>query len=152
MSTRGIRISDIKDGKCIRLRDLLLQIRHPSEFFWALLWLDGTPKENEGKYLAELQKQVNQSKNGLFLEFESLQIISEKFFQEIEITVIGSKRKENLRRYEEDREMYECCEIVIEMIDGGFWEVFSHNGELINQLEKKFQDTELLTSDYEKIR
>ena len=73
MKTKGIRISDAKDGKCIPLGKLLENIPNEKQFLWALLWLDVTPLKNEGKYLIALEKKTNQSKNGLLLTFESLQ-------------------------------------------------------------------------------
>jgi hypothetical protein len=148
MKTKGIRISDINDGKCIPLIELLETIPVEMQFFWALLWLDVTPLENEGKYIVELQKKINQSENGLITTFGSLLEISKKIFQEIDLTIIACKIKENIHRYKEDREMYETCDIVIEMIDGGFWEVFSKNVTWIDQLAKKFQKVEFLTSDF----
>jgi hypothetical protein len=39
MKTKGIRISDIKDGKCIPLSELLETIPDETQFFWAWLWL-----------------------------------------------------------------------------------------------------------------
>ncbi len=149
MKTKGIRISDIKDGKCIPLSELLENIPNEKQFFWALLWLDVTSLKNEGKHLIALEKKTNQSKNGLLLTFESLLKISKKIFQEINVTIIACKAKESLHHYKEDREMYETCDIVIEMIDGGFWEVFSKNVEWLNQLAKKFQNVEFLLSDFQ---
>jgi len=149
MKTKGIRISDIKDDKCIPLSDLLENISNEKQFFWALLWLDVTPQKNEGKYLVALQAKVNQSKNGLLITFESLIEISKKIFQEINVAIIACEIKEGLHRYKEDKEMYETCDIVLEMIDGGFWEVFSKNVKLIDQLAKKFQNIEFLTSDFQ---
>src|SRR5690242_3339399 len=140
MKTTGIRISDIKGGKCIPLSELLETIPHEMQFFWGLLWLDVTPLINEGKYLIELQTKINQSDNGLIISFDSLVEISKKIFQEIEVTIVACKKKENIRRYKEDKEMYETCDIVIEMIDGGFWEIFSKSMPfMIDQLAKKFQ-------------
>jgi hypothetical protein len=150
MKTKGIRISDIKDGKCIPLSGLLENISDEMQFLWALLWLDVTSIKNDGKYFVELQKKINQSEDGLLITFESLLETSKKIFQEINLTIIACKTKENLHRYKEDREMYETCDIVIEMIDGGFWEVFSKNIQWIDQLAKKFQNIEFLTSDFQK--
>ncbi len=149
MKTKGIRISDLKDGKCIPLSELLENIQDEKRFFWALLWLDVTPLKSEGKYLTELQKKANQSECGLITIFEFLLEISKKIFQEIELTIIACKTKKTIRRYKEDKEMYETCDIVIEMIDGGFWEVFSKNVKWIDQLAKKFQNVEFLTSDFQ---
>jgi len=56
MKTKGIRISDVKDDKCIPLTELLENIPNQKQFFWALLWLDVMPLENEGEYLMALEK------------------------------------------------------------------------------------------------
>jgi hypothetical protein len=149
MKSKGIRISDIKNGKCIPLSNLLETIQDEKQFFWAWLWLDVTPLKNEGQYVIELQKKINQSKGGLTATFESISETSKKIFQEIDLTIIACKTKENIHRYKEDKEMYETCDIVIEMIDGGFWEIFSKNVAWINQLAEKFQNIEFLTSDFQ---
>lgn len=80
---------------------------------------------------------------------ESLEELSKKIFQEIDVTIIACKEEKNLHRYTEDREMYETCDMVIEMIDGGFWEVFSRNVKWIDQLTKNFQHIKHLTSDFQ---
>lgn len=147
MKSKGIRISDIKDGKCIPLSDLLETIQDEKQFFWAWLWLDVTPLESKGQYVIELQKKINQSKDGLLVTFESILEISEAIFQEIDLTIISCKMEENIHRYKEDKEMYKTCDIVIEMIDGGFWEIFSKNLTWINQLSKKFQNIEFLSAE-----
>ena len=149
MKTKGIRISDIQDGKCIPLSEILENIPKEELLFWALLWLDVMPLKNEGKYLFELQKKANQSENGLPFAFELLIDMSKKIFQEINVTIIACKRRENLCRYAEDQKMYETCDFVIEMVDGGFWEIFSKNVKWIDQLAEKFNKTEFLESDFQ---
>ena len=62
----------------------------------------------------------------------------------MDIIVIGSKDKDSLHRYDNDQEMYESCDIVIEMVDSNFWEVFSKDPSLIARLKAKFKETELL--------
>jgi len=149
MSTKGIRISDLKEDKCISLSELLDTIPSADQLNWALLWFDVTPKEKEGKRLTELQKKVQESNKGLPFTFASLIELSRKIFQEIEVLIIGCKNKENIHRYKDDQEMYETCDIVIEMIDGGFWEVFSKNTNWIDRLAKKYKKVELLASDFQ---
>ena len=41
-----------------------------------------------------------------------------------------------------DQEKYESCDILIELIDSAFWQVFYKNEELINRLAKKFNKIE----------
>ena len=96
-----------------------------------------------------ITKKINQSEDGRTATFESILETSKKMFQEIDLTIIACKTKENLHRYKEDKEMYETCDIVIEMIDGGFWEIFSKNVTWINQLAKKFHSVEFLATDFQ---
>jgi len=150
MKIKGIRISDIEDGKCIPLSKILTNIPKENQLYWGVLWLDVTPLEKQGSIIHELQLKIDQSENGLHCTFEFLMKISEKIFQEIDMTIIACHKKENLRRYKDDQEMYETCDIVIEMIDGGFWEIFSKNIKWINQLAKKFREVEFLSPDFKK--
>lgn len=150
MNTKGLRILDVKNGKCIPLFELLVDIPTPNQLNWALLWLDVTPTEGNGKLITELQQKINKSDHGLFCTFEFLTDLSEKIFQEIEILIVGCKVKENIHRYKEDKEMYETCDIVIEMIDGGFWEIFSKTPKWIDHLAKKYTKVEVLRTDFQK--
>ena len=104
----------------------------------------------EGQTYEELEKEVNDSENGLLINWNDLEILSRKFQQIIWITIIGSRDKELFRYYQNDKEMYETCDIVIEMIDGGYWEVFSKDTSLINGLVAKFKDIKLLETDFVK--
>lgn len=150
MKAKGLRISDTEEGKCIPLSKILENIPNEDQFSWSLLWLDVTPLKKEGKEIIELQKKANKSEGGLPYTFESLVKLSRKIFQEINVTIIGCSKKENLRRYQDDQEMYETCDFVLEMVDGGFWEIFSKNTEWINQLAKKFKTVEFLEPDFQK--
>jgi hypothetical protein len=138
MNTKGIRISDIKDGKCIPLSEVLTNIPYANQLTWALLWFDVTPIKKEGQLIIELQKKVNESEEGFLCTFEVSTELSRKIFQEIEILIIGCKTREHIHRYEEDQEMYETCDTVIEMIDGGSWEIFSKNISWVDQLARKY--------------
>jgi hypothetical protein len=53
-------------------------------------------------------------------------------------------------RYETDQIMYESCDIVIEMFDSCFWEVFSKDEDIINRLASKFKETKFLKPDFKK--
>lgn len=150
MNTKGLRISDIKDGKCIPLSEVLENVPYANQLNWALLWCDVTPIKEEGKPIIELQKKINESKDGFPCTFESLVDLSKRVFQEIEMLIIGCRIKNNLHRYEEDQKMYETCDIVIEMIDGGFWEIFSKDINWIDRLAKKYKAIEFLRPDFQK--
>ena len=63
--------------------------------------------------------------------------------------IIACKVKEHLHRYKEDQRMYENCDIVVEMIDGGSWEIFSKNTPWIDRLAKKYNQVEFLKPDFQ---
>lgn len=46
------------------------------------------------------------------------------------------------RRYEDEKEMYKTCDLVIDLIDCVFWEVYSKDQNFLDKLERKFQETE----------
>jgi hypothetical protein len=149
MNTKGLRISDIKEGKCIPLSEILTNIPCTSQLNWGLLWFDVNPIKKEGKSLSEIQKKINKSKDGFPCAFNLLVELYEKIFQEIDVLIIGCSLKKNVHRYDKDQKMYETCDFVIEMIDGSFWEVFSKNVNWIDQLAKKYNEVEFLSSDFQ---
>ena len=62
MKTKGIRISDIKEAKCITFSEILSYIKNGQKFYWSILWLDITPLKNEGEYIIQLEKKLTNLK------------------------------------------------------------------------------------------
>lgn len=93
---------------------------------------------------------MHSSRRGFRCNFEFLVEFSEKIFQEIEVLIVGCKIKQHLHRYEDDQKMYETCDIVIEMIDGGCWEIFSKNLSWIDQTAERYNEVELLQPNFQK--
>lgn len=150
MKTCGIRISDSKNGVLsVQIRDILQEIQNGDGLNWCILFIDGTPNAGEGAFINQYKNQVNRLENGLQLTWEEIFAVTDKFVQIFEITILGCKVKENLHRYKFDQEMYESCDIVIELIDCAFWQVFSKKSELIKKLKEKFNKTESLESDFQ---
>lgn len=117
---------------------------------WALLWVDVMPKREHAESIIKLEPQVNKSPNGVVCSWDFILKLAQKCDQEINLLIIASKSVQNLRRYKDDKEMYETCDVVIEMIDGGFWEIFSSDPKLIAKLKSQFHDTEPLDVNFQK--
>jgi len=152
MTNSGIRIYDSKKESkyvCVPLSELL-PIIQGSNINWALLWLRAQPKLEHVESVVHLSGMVNESPNGFVCSWETLLGLAEKLYQEFDLLIIGSKSIQNLHRFKDDREMYETCDVVIEMIDGGFWEVFSSDPNLIAKLKTRFHETEPLDVDFQK--
>jgi hypothetical protein len=145
MKTKGIRISDGK-GNVLgpTLSDILIELNNGPSFYWSILFLDGTPSPGQGHFLTEYENKINNSENGISIKWEELTTLSSKFFQMFETIILGSKDPKLLRRYEKEKEMYITCDIVIDLIDCAFWEVYSKDQDFLSKLQKKFQIVEFL--------
>jgi hypothetical protein len=151
MKSKGIRIEDENEigAISVALSDILEEIQDGNAFQWSILEIEAFGNFGEGRTYKQLEKEVNDSKNGFFIAWEELNVLSRKFDQIIWITVIGCKDEKLLRYYKTDQEMYETCDIVIEMFDSSCWEVFSKDENLINRLSAKFKDIKLLETDFQ---
>ena len=149
MKTKGIRISDGK-GNILEptLLDILEEISDGNSLSWSILFLDGTPSPGQGHFLTEYETKINNSQDGLPIKWEELITLSSKFFQMFETIILGCKDSSLLRRYEKEEEMYTTCDIVIDLIDCAFWEVYSKDQYLLKKLQDKFQETEILEVEF----
>lgn len=152
MKSKGIRISDSKPLSKISVLnvspiDILEFIDYGQDLKWAILDLEATGDLGKDKWDQLAQFDISKGKV-TEIEWKDLVDTSKKFEQVIWMTIIGSKNQENLHQYSLDFAMYEFCEIVIEIVDGGCCEVFSHDHQLIDKIAKKFKDVEFLSPDW----
>jgi len=151
MSSKGIRILDKKNRiVSVELPDILMEIHDGNLFYWSILYLYATGNLGEGKSITDLEQQILDSDKGLVISWEEINNLSHKFYDLMDLTLIGSKDNKFLHRYKNYQEMYETCDFVIEMVDSSCWEVFSKDQELINSLAAKFQDIKFLDPDFRK--
>lgn len=151
MKTQGIRILDKTNGTVsVNLPDILEEIHNGESVHWSILYLYAVGDLGENESIPVFEQKINKSLKGFPISWEKLNLIAKKIYQIYDIILIASSNKELLHRYEDDQVMYETCDIVIEMVDCSFWEVFSKDEQLIQRLEKKFQHTKLLKADFEK--
>jgi hypothetical protein len=135
METKDIRILDPLN---VKLPEILKCIPDGQAFYWSILLLDGTPNPGRGKFLTEYQKKIDSSENGLRIEWDDLFRISSEFYQMFEVILIGSKTINLLHTYETESEMIRACDIVIELIDCAFWEIYTKNKNIIQNIETTF--------------
>ncbi len=149
MIRQGLHILNPRSGlEKINLSDILDEIKNGDNYYWSILDLDASGDLGEGKSIPEFENKISKSERGFFIKWDELVQLSKKFDRIISICIIGSKDENLLRFYDDDRQMDEMCDIVIEMIDGWFWEVFSIDEQLIQRLASKFPKVKLLDSDY----
>lgn len=143
--TYGIRILD-KENRVVtvELPDVLMEVRDGDSFHWAILFLDSMGDLGEGKSIPVFENMINNSQEGLLINWEDLNVLSKKFYQIFDLILIGCRNKDLILRYQNDQEMHNTCDIVIEMIDSSYWEVFAKDLSFIERLEKKFKQVEWL--------
>ncbi len=151
MKAHGIRISDkINRIVCVELPEILKEIKNGDILHWSILHFNASGRLGEGKSISVFTKQINESEKGMFIEWDVLNTLSHKLFEVIDLLIIGCKDINLLKRYKNDQEMYETCDIIIEMIDSGYWEVFSKDKQLIDRLASKFKDIKFLEPNFDR--
>ena len=63
--------------------------------------------------------------------------LSDRFYQIIELLVIGDQDKSNLHRYSTDEEMYDKCSYVLELVDSSYWIVSTKNDSIGQRIKSE---------------
>lgn len=137
---KGIRISAHKN--LVTLSDILKEIQRGDQLFLSILFLYAMG--DLGQSVPLLENEINGSKNGLPFAWENLVCLASKFYDIMDITIIGSHDVNLLHRFESNEAMYEICDIVIEMIDSSYWIIFAKDEKLIEKLAKRFNVSEFM--------
>lgn len=145
----GIRVISYKADMDIKLSDILNEIPNGNLMNWSILFMDALVSLDNGEAKHLFGDDVNESEKGLNISWKDLQKLAEQLFEDLEMLIIGGHELERLHRYKTDREMYESCDVVIEMIDTGYWELFSSDAQLIERLKKKYGIYKLLETDFD---
>lgn len=146
MNTTGIRVLDKKDGiVSVELSDIFEEIQHGAQFHWSILFFYGTGQLQDGKSIPVFVEEIKKSERGLLLTWGALNSLASTLWDVEDITIIGCKDPQKIFRYVDDKDMYESCDIVIEMIDSSYWEIFSKDEGLIHRLTAKFKDVKFIT-------
>lgn len=148
MKSKGIEISDsINNVISVTLPDILKEIHNGNSFHWSILDLYASGNLGEGKSIVAFSDTIYKSEKGFFINWDDLNLLSVKFWEIIDIVIIGCKDENLLRKYENDKKMYEACDIFIVFFDSCFWEVFSKDEDLIERLAKRFNEIKFLDLD-----
>ncbi len=147
MKIKGVRISDGEIVLSVNLPDILKEVPNPSLYHWSILELHGMGNL-VGKSVPDFEDEINDSDEGLAISWNDLNVLAAQYRQIIDMILIGSKDKTDLKRYENDQMMYETCDFVIWMFDSSFWEVFSKDESFIDRLASKFKEVKFINSDF----
>lgn len=150
MKTKGIELLGEKNSVLtIRLEEILNEIRGGKNFYWSILFFDGTGCLPEGKVILSSMEEAKNSKKGILIAWEDLNFLATQLHQIQDILIVGCKSKDTMMRYDTDQEIYESCDFVMEVIDGYSWEIFSSDFSFIDRLALKFKENKFLESDFQ---
>jgi len=131
---KSIKISgDNKEVLSVELKDILMSIINGDHLKWSILWLEAIGEV--GKPMADFEKEIRNSEQGLLIEWNHLLEFSKKIDQVIEITLLGDTNVSKLRRYPDDETMYSSCEYTIELVDSSYWIVHAINDQRLDSFK-----------------
>ncbi|MFZ0564651.1 MAG: hypothetical protein WAM28_00415 [Chlamydiales bacterium] len=147
MNGRWIRVRDYENGVShIKLADILQEVFGGDALNWSILFLDGILNPRANISIQELEKKINKSERGLSVSWKDLLALSKNFSQIYEIVLLGCVNVNLLKRYASEEEMHKNCNIVIELVDCAFWEIYSKDNRVIKALKNKFRNIEELNN------
>jgi hypothetical protein len=144
MEKPGIKILDKIDHFSPTLAGILEEIKNGENYSWSIFEIEGMLNPNQGYSIFELKEKINESEDGMFVNWNELILFSNIFFQIWEITVLRSADPKLLQSSMRKGSAEDECDFVLTFIDCAFWEIYSKNDEFLERLRKKFKKTELL--------
>jgi hypothetical protein len=97
--------------------------------------------------MLDVMEQANTMDSGYLLSWDSLLDLSSRLWTLEDITLLGDSSSARLHRYSSTRAMVQACSVSIELIDSGFWEVFSEDEAFIARLKNRFASVKRITLD-----
>ncbi len=147
MKIKGIRIFDKINGIVYtKLSDILKEVYNGNLLHWSILDLYGIGDLGTESSIPAFEEQIDSSPNGFFISWEDLNKLSNIICDVdiFDILIIGCHDVNLLHRFKNDLEMQTTCDIIINKVDSGFWQVFSKDYKIIDNLSKKFKKVEFL--------
>lgn len=128
----------------VSLNDILNQISDGELYNWSILWLKAYLQPCCGESIFDIEKNIEQSKNGLVLTWGDLLKFSDKIEQLLEILIIGDMLISNIKNYENDEEMINTCQFTIELIDSSYWIVYCKEKSTLVEMVKNLYKTDVI--------
>jgi hypothetical protein len=127
----------------VTLNDLLDNITpFVKDYKWAIYELDASVKDGGFPNYLELINKIDQVETGYCISWCELKSLASKLDQVINLTLVACDTNSYFGKYENSHKWRERYSIVIEILDGEYWEVYSSNEELISCLQNKYSDIE----------
>ena len=144
--THAIEINDSsKNVLTVTLTDLLEKIASSGcRLNWTILYVYATGNLGNEKSMLNFEDEVNNSKDGMLISWQELILLAPKFDQIYDILIIGCDDLRALKKYDDEKEMYEKCDLVLDLFDSSYWQIFAKNEIVIDTIKNSFNDTKMI--------
>jgi hypothetical protein len=136
---------DDDDLVSIPFRDLLASFSpFIDQYNWSIYELDAMGYSlHPSIYADDLEKEIERSKSGYHVTGSFLIEVGDALIngQVINLLIAASKDNENFTPYEFKKEWYDKYPLVVEVVDGGGWEVYAQDPNIIKMLKNKYKNT-----------
>ncbi|MEO9803164.1 MAG: hypothetical protein ABJF04_07960 [Reichenbachiella sp.] len=123
-----------EDALSIDLGNILRCIANGDIYNWSILLIEGIGKL-QNMTMLEFEESVVKSSNGHILKWDELINLSMSLDQIVDLTLVADRNLVSLKKYDSDEEMYNNCDLTIELIDSSYWVIHSKNVPLNGMIE-----------------
>ena len=129
----------------VTLYDLLTKLEGKfNKYHWSVYELTAIARGNANLNILQLEKEIAESPTGLHLSWNELLKLANGLEQVINLILVASNKEEDFIRFEDHNRWRNKFFLVIEIIDGDCWEVYSRDSELIKFLSKIYQNVKIV--------
>lgn len=130
-----------ENGIFVELLDIFKAIPNGKDYQWAVLPVyEPTYIQEKAQNISKKVIQEIATQKLARIDWGKLLILSDGVGQFIDLILIGSKDSKKLKNYEDDREMFKECDVVIIMFDTSWWEIGSKDPNQMNLFLEKFKN------------
>lgn len=134
---KAIKIENVADDFLnFELRDLVPLI-DGEKFYWRILGFHSLGSFDSEFNVPEFEHRAWTS--GFSMSWAEIRKLGLIVRQAIDCILIGDRNESHLKRYDTEEERDANCEIVLELIDGGFWEIHAKDPAVIARIVKHFE-------------
>ena len=114
-------------------------------YFWSLYELDASVNPPGIPGYSDLLNKVDISTMGYSISFKEIKSLARGLNQVINLTLAASDQKFGFKPHSDLESWKNDYKIVVEIIDGDYWAIYSSNDDLIGFLAGKYDCTEVST-------
>jgi hypothetical protein len=141
---KKILIQDADDYNLIVSLDMLLNDLEliGNKYVWSILYLEAFGDLGISKSYDDIDRAI-ESPYGYCLCWDELRNLAKKFDQVINLILIAAETKKDVSLYKDKEKLCNYYPIVIEILDGDYWEVYAMDENIIKTFQAQYKQTKI---------